>query len=29
LEAERSSLSFRDRFDGAYAARLVRNLRAV
>jgi 16S rRNA (cytosine967-C5)-methyltransferase len=29
LEAERSSLPFRDRFDGAYAAMLVRNVRAV
>jgi 16S rRNA (cytosine967-C5)-methyltransferase len=26
LEAERSSLPFRDGFDGAYAARLVRNV---
>jgi len=26
LETERSSLPFRDDFDGAYAARLVRNM---
>jgi len=28
LEAERSSLPFRDGFDGGYAARLIRNVTA-